>query len=90
GQGVKAKKSFKKGCLLFRFFGKTRDFQTLYTLQLQKGIYIEDPYFMGRILHSCEPNAYVTMETQEFWALRDIDMGEYITMDYLQTEDKLY
>ncbi|MDZ3952382.1 hypothetical protein U0X36_05410 [Bacillus thuringiensis] len=89
-KGVVSKKEFAKGDLLFKFAGEIQYHQTLYTLQLKTGVYIEDPYFMGRILHSCEPNSIVNMETQEFYAIQDINVGDYITIDYLKTEDVLF
>ncbi|WP_242319033.1 hypothetical protein [Bacillus cereus group sp. BfR-BA-01349] len=73
-----------------KFAGKVQYHQTLYTLQLKTGVYIEDPYFMGKVLHSCEPNSIVNMETQEFYVIRDINVGDYITIDYLKTEDVLF
>ncbi|EOO23732.1 hypothetical protein IIU_06936 [Bacillus cereus VD133] len=89
-KGVISKKEFTKGDLLFKFAGNIQYHQTLYTLQLKTGVYIEDPYFMGRVLHSCEPNSFVNMETQEFYALQDINIGDYVTIDYLKTEDMLF
>ncbi|KRF43769.1 hypothetical protein ASG93_02310 [Paenibacillus sp. Soil787] len=90
GEGVMAKMFFRKGELLFRFHGTLLDYQTLYTLQKKQGLYIEDPYFMGKILHRCDPNTTVDMEEQVFWASKDIRPGDLITMDYESTEDKLY
>jgi hypothetical protein len=90
GEGVIAKVAFKAGDLVFRFSGTRLDYQTLFTLQKQKGVYIEDPFFMGKILHSCDPNTFVDMKTQEFWASKDILPGDYITMDYESTEDELF
>lgn len=90
GKGIISKRNFKKGDLLFRFSGEILSHQTLFTLQINEGIFIEDPYFMGRILHSCEPSAIVDMKKLEFWATKEINIGEYITMDYETTEDQLF
>ncbi|WP_257475507.1 hypothetical protein [Bacillus sp. FDAARGOS_1420] len=89
-KGVISKKGFTQGDCLFKFAGKVQDYQTLYTLQLKENIYIEDPYFMGMLLHSCEPNAIVNMDAQEVYALQEINVGDYITIDYLKTEDMLF
>ncbi|MHA2890506.1 hypothetical protein [Bacillus cereus] len=62
-KGVVSKKTLAKGNLLFRFVGNVRYHQILYTLQLETGVYIEDPYFMGRVLYSCEPNSIVNMKS---------------------------
>lgn len=90
GDGIVCKVPFRKGDIVFQFDGNLRNDQTLYTLQKSPNIYIEDQYFMGKSLHSCNPNTIVNMETQEFIAARDIQAGEYITMDYETTEDELF
>lgn len=90
GEGVITKVPFQTGELLFHFQGRLLNYQSLFTLQKRPGLYIEDPYFMGKILHSCDPNAYVDMETQIFKAKRAIKAGEFITMDYESTEDELF
>lgn len=90
GKGVVSKSYYEPGDLLFRFEGEIMDYQTLYTLQKRKDLYIEDKYFMGRILHSCDPNTIVNMENQEFWSIKPIKPGDYVTMDYDSTEDVLY
>lgn len=89
-KGVISKKAFTQGDFLFKFTGQVQDYQTLYTLQLKENVYIEDPYFMGRVLHSCKPNSIVNMDTQEFYAIQDINIGDYVTIDYLRTEDILF
>ncbi|UVI28638.1 SET domain-containing protein-lysine N-methyltransferase [Paenibacillus spongiae] len=90
GDGVVSKIRFQAEQVLFRFSGNELPYQTLFTLQKKPGLYIEDPYFMGKILHSCNPNARVDMDRQVFIAIRAIDAGEYITMDYETTEDILF
>jgi tyrocidine synthetase-3 len=90
GEGVITKVPFHMGELLFHFQGRALNYQSLFTLQKRPGLYIEDPFFMGKILHSCDPNAYVDMETQLFRARRTIKPGEFITMDYESTEDELF
>jgi hypothetical protein len=90
GEGVVSKTFFNAGDILFRFDGNLLNEQTLFTLQKNIGLYIEDPLFMGKVLHSCNPNASVDMTKQEFRALRDIPSGDFITMDYETTEDELF
>jgi hypothetical protein len=90
GEGVKTKVFFNKGELVFRFDGHLLHHQTLYTLQKNIREFIEDPYFTGKILHSCDPNTTVDMEQQIFWASKDIHPGHYLTMDYESTEDLLF
>jgi hypothetical protein len=90
GVGVIAKRRFKPGEIVFRFTGVVTNKITLFTLQKKKGEYIHDPWFMGRILHRCEPNCSVDMNKLEFRAIEEINEGDWITMDYDQTEDVLF
>jgi len=90
GVGVIAREDFKAGDLLFTFTGFFSAEITQYTLQVRDGLHLHDPYFMGRVLHSCAPNTTCDMETRTFHALRDIKAGEFITMDYCETEDYLF
>lgn len=44
---------------------------------------------MGKILHRCDANCDVDMAERTFTARRDIATGEWVTMIYAQTEDRL-
>ncbi len=90
GVGVMTCMDFKAGDVLFSFTGFFSEEITQYTLQVHEGLHLHDPFFMGRVLHSCDPNATCDMETRTFYALRDIEAGEFITMDYCETEDYLF
>lgn len=90
GQALASKIFLKPDDLVFRFSGDVINHQTLYTLQKSNGVYINDEYVMGRVLHSCNPNTTVDMNTQEFICTRLISPGEPITMDYETTEDELF
>lgn len=90
GQGVVALKDFKAGELIFAFRGFLRKEISLFTLQKRQGLHLHDPFFMGKILHSCEPNASCNIRKQFFVAIKDILAGDFITMDYEETEDVLY
>ncbi|MBF0275958.1 MAG: hypothetical protein HQK84_12075, partial [Nitrospinae bacterium] len=50
GYGVITKRSFRKGELMAVFNGIILPHQTLYTLQVEPGMYIEDPWRIGRVL----------------------------------------
>lgn len=90
GEGVVALKAFRKGEIVFAFSGYYMSEITLFTLQVKPGQYLHDPYFMGKILHRCDPNCDVDMEKRLFTARRDIKPGEWVTMNYEQTEDRLH
>lgn len=90
GQGAVALVPFEPGEIVFRFTGFATSEITQFTLQYSKDLHLHDPFFMGKVLHSCEPNMSCDMVTRTFTALRRIEAGECITMDYEQTEDILF
>lgn len=90
GEGVVALVPFQPGETIFAFTGFFSNEITQFSLQVQEGLHLHDPYFMGKILHSCDPNASCDMEHRVFIALRPINPGDFITMDYAETEDYLF
>jgi hypothetical protein len=90
GQGVEVLRDFSAGDVLFRMNGVLRDYVTQYTLQVGQDQHLDDPYFAGKILHCCDPNARLDPESRLYFAVRDISEGELLTMDYDETEDVLY
>jgi hypothetical protein len=72
------------------FTGKVDNELSLYSLQITAGVHIHDPYFMGKVIHSCDPNMSCDMKTFTFTAIKDIYQGDFLTMDYETTEDILY
>ena len=90
GEGLVALRSFSPGDVVFRFYGPMRDEQTLFTLQKEPGVFVEDPLVMGKVLHSCAPNMECDMATQTFTASKPIASGDFLTMDYETTEDELF
>jgi hypothetical protein len=90
GEGVKTLVAFDEGALLFQFTGFLTDEITLFSLQIEAGVHLHDPFFMGKVLHSCHPNAQVDMKKRTFTATRPIAIGEFVTMDYASTETQLY
>lgn len=90
GEGIVALKAFEAGQIVFGFTGFYLSQQTLFTLQVEPGLFIHDPFFMGKVLHRCDPNCSVDMKRCEFTARRPIMPGEWITMNYEQTEDELF
>ncbi|MCU0849132.1 MAG: SET domain-containing protein-lysine N-methyltransferase [Spirochaetes bacterium] len=90
GEGIISLAVFRPGETVFRFAGILMDEMTLFTLQLQPGHHLHDPFFMGKVLHSCEPNMACDMASQTFTAVREIKPGDFLTMDYETTEDQLF
>jgi hypothetical protein len=90
GHGIIATQEFEPGDIVFKFTGDVLDEQTLFTLQIKPGSYVHDPYFMGKVLHSCEPNMVCDVAARTFIAVKPIKPFDFITMDYESTEDELY
>lgn len=90
GNGVITLVPFAANDIVFRFAGVILPYQTQHSLQIKRGAYIHDPYFMGMVLHSCDPNMACDIGTFTFTALREILPGEYLTMDYETTEEELF
>lgn len=90
GVGVYTKKAIDRGALVARITGNIVPKITQHTLQITPTTHLYDPYFTGYLLHSCSPNIYLDMTEFEIWALRDIEAGQALTMDYASTEDILF
>lgn len=90
GEGVVALIPFQPGETVFCFTGFYSSAITLFTLQVEPGLYLHDPFFMGKILHRCDANCGVDMRTRTFTARSAIAPGDWVTMNYEQTEDQLH
>lgn len=90
GEGVVTCVGFQPGEVVFAFTGFFTGEITQFSLQVRPGLHLHDPYFMGKILHHCDPNTTVDMERRLFIARREIQPGDFITMDYAETEDYLF
>jgi len=90
GQGIVVLREFLEGDVLFRMNGRLTTEMTLHSLQVGPRLHLDDPWFAGKTLHSCDPNSWLEVETRLYHALRDIRPGELLTMDYNATEDVLY
>lgn len=90
GEQIVSKRVFHTGDIVADFLGILLPGQTLFTLQLAVGAYLHDPYFMGKILHSCDPNLVCVMQSRRFYARKAIQAGDVLTMDYETTEDYLF
>lgn len=90
GEGVVALVDFEPGDIVFRFTGAFSSDITLFTLQVNEHLHLHDPIFMGKILHCCDANCTVDMQTRTFTAVKPIKAGDFVTMDYAETEARLY
>jgi hypothetical protein len=90
GEGVVSLVDFEPGEVIFHFTGIFSSQITQFTLQVADGLHLHDPFFMGKILHSCDANSSVDMQARTFTAVKRIKAGEFVTMDYAQTEARLF
>lgn len=90
GYGVYSKKRIERGSMVARFTGHIVHTVVQHSLQINPTTHILDTHFAGYLLHSCNPNICLDMNDFTIWALRDIEEGEALTMDYASTEDVLF
>jgi len=90
GLGVYAKRRFERGIMVTKVSGTIVHEVMQHTLQITPTSHLYDPFFTGFLLHSCDPNCFLDMQRFELWALKDIQPGEALTMDYASTEDVLF
>lgn len=90
GVGIYALHPFARGTLIGHFLAQPASELCQHSLQRGPGDHIEDPYFVGYLLHSCDPNVVVDMHQQKVFCLKDIHEGEPLFMDYASTEDALF
>jgi len=90
-EGIITLISFKDGDLICKWTGMHLKFQTLHSLQhTEDKIFIHDTWFIGKLLHSCDPNCKLDMDNMQLYAIKDIKPFDKLTVDYDDTEKKLY
>lgn len=90
GQCVITLQRFKAGETVFQFDGPVIPFQTQWSMQLAPDRYVNDVEVMGKVAHSCNPNAICDVAAREVVAIKDIAEGARVTIDYERTEDNLF
>ncbi|MHC8385496.1 SET domain-containing protein [Pseudomonas sp. LB3P14] len=86
---VAALREFPRISRICRVSGHLLPYRNQHTRQLAPGIHVCDPHFSGLLEHSCCPNVFFDMSELWLWALKDIQKGDHLTMDFATTEDKL-
>ncbi len=87
GRGLTSRVSFQKGSLVARLSGIITSHVTINTIQITPTLHFHDQWFCRFMLHSCDPNLAIDVSVLEARATRDIQPGEYVTIDYRATED---
>lgn len=87
GRGLRAKAIFRKGEYVAKLSGVIVNHTTLDTIQITPTLFFSDRWFCRFLLHSCDPNLKINVEHLDVTALRNISVGEYLTIDYAKTDD---
>jgi len=87
GRGMRAKVPFAAGSLVAQLSGALVSRPSINTIQISSTLHMADPWFCRYLLHSCDPNLAIDTAVMRVRALRDIDSGEILTIDYAATED---
>lgn len=90
GVGIFACRSFIRGETIGHFIAEPTSEIRQHTLQRSTNDNLYDPYFIGFLLHSCDPNVVLNMHAQKVFCIRDIAPNEPLLMDYASTEDQLF
>lgn len=90
GLGVQLLAAVEAGAVLDRFDGVIGPELSQHSLQIAPGRHIAGTRFIGFLSHGCAPNTRLDMARRELVSLRAIAAGEWLTIDYAETEDMLH
>ncbi|MGJ8663293.1 MAG: SET domain-containing protein-lysine N-methyltransferase [Marinicella sp.] len=90
GDGVVCLRSFKKGEHLAKLAGEIVKSIRPHSFQISTKKHLNDKYFIGHFIHSCDPNTEINTKELLATAIKDIEPGSYISIDYTKTEDYLF
>jgi len=89
-EGIISLISLKVEEIAFKWTGWFLTKQTLHSLQHKEGVYIHDPHFSGKLLHSCLPNLFLNVKNLTAYVIRPIKPFDRLTCNYNDSEDILY
>lgn len=89
GKGLKGKVPFIKNEYVAKLSGVLVSQTNLNTIQINPTLYFSDQWFCRYLLHSCDPNLIIDVDSLSVRALKDVSPGEYLTIDYATTDDKV-
>jgi SET domain-containing protein len=90
GLGVRTLVPRRAGEVVHHFTGVISPELRLHSLQVNATDHISETRYIGFLSHSCDPNCRLDMDRFELQALRDVEAGGLLTIDYAATEDVLY
>lgn len=89
GFGIFAKRSFLAGDVLYEIpTKKTFDNPRPRCARIAKDRWVDDEEILNWVNHSCDPNSILDTSTEKPFirAIKDVNPGEEITVDYDKTE----
>lgn len=90
GLAVRTTVARERGTVIEHFTGTVSAHTVQHSLQMAPFQHILDPNFVGYLMHSCDPNCVLDMQRMRLLALKNIEAGALLTIDYAVTEDELY
>ena len=90
GEGIISLINLNIDDIAFKWTGYLVFQQSLYTLQYGKGIYVEDIFFSGKLLHDCSPNLKLDVFTLTAYVIKPIRALDRLVIDYEHSEDQLF
>lgn len=90
GLGVRTLVPVRRGAILDYFHGSVGPELRQHSLQIGHDQHIYDTRFIGYLSHSCDPNCELDVTQFALVALRDLEEGSLLMIDYAVTEDRLY
>ena len=90
GLGVRARQGFATGGVMHRFAGVVSNQICQHSLQVDSERHVSATRIIGYLSHGCDPNAELDMTNFTLVARRPLAPGDIVTIDYAETEDRLY
>jgi cyanophycin synthetase len=91
GKAAVAVGGFVEGDLVTEGWGDTTTERSMHTIQVDRDLHLTPPSPMKYLNHSCEPNCGIVLrrgvENIQIRAIRDITVGEELTLDYETFEE---
>lgn len=90
GSGIVCLRSYKKGETIAKLAGDIVTAMRPHSFKISSKKHLNDKYFIGYFLHSCDPNTAINTKELIATAIKNIEPGTFITIDYSATEDYLF
>jgi uncharacterized protein len=90
GMAIRTTVAHERGTVIEHFTGTVSPHTVQHSLQVSPFQHILDLNFVGYLMHSCDPNCVLDMQRLRVLALKNIEAGALLTIDYAVTEDELY